>query len=56
METLDPWLRVAWAPVQITAAWLHWTSREASEARATYGKRFAGLVVTDLGGGRLSYL
>ena len=54
---LDLWLPGAWEPVvQIVVAWLHWTSREASEARATYGKQFAGLVVTDLGGGRLSYL
>ena len=56
LALLDPWLRVAWAPVQIVVAWLHWTSREASEARATYGKQFAGVVVTDLGGGRLSYV
>jgi uncharacterized RDD family membrane protein YckC len=56
MAALDSDLRIAWAPVQIVVAWLYWTSREASEARATYGKQFAGVVVTDLGGGRLSYL
>jgi uncharacterized RDD family membrane protein YckC len=48
-------LRGALEPVQLAAAWLYWTSRESSEARATHGKRFAGLVVTDLRGGRLSF-
>ena len=37
------------------AAWIYWASLESSRWQATLGKKMLGLVVTDLGGHRISF-
>jgi len=41
--------------LQITISWLYYAIQESSSSQATIGKRALGIIVTDLGGKRISF-